>query len=82
MEKTNEGSVLFQDYKFCSNSTIIDADAVNGSCFVIESDSNNEVVSLAKKETYGQEYSPKYIQKMDNDTFSQRVWAIYFMLCL
>ena len=46
--KTSKGFVLFQDHAFFPKLTIIDANAVNGPCFVIESDSNNKVVISAK----------------------------------
>lgn len=48
-KKLKSGSVLFVDYKFSPELRIIDADTVNGPCFVIESDSNKQTVALAKE---------------------------------
>ena len=40
-------SVLFTDYKFCSDLMQIDADCIEGQCFVIESNIEDNLVSLA-----------------------------------
>ena len=45
--KNNTGSVLFTDYKFCPTLVRIDADCVQGQCFVVESNLHNGIVSLA-----------------------------------
>ena len=45
----DEGSVLFIDYEVSPELSIIDADTVNGTCFVIETDAENGRVSLARE---------------------------------
>ena len=45
----NSGLVLFEKHKFFPRLIIIDADTVNGPCFVIESYSKNKVVYLVKE---------------------------------
>ena len=53
-KRTNEGSVLFQDYRFNPNFCMIDADTVNGPCFIIESNIQNGFVTLAQDKNVGQ----------------------------
>lgn len=61
--KTNESSILFQDYSFFPKLTIIDANAVNGPCFVIESHKSKKIVCLAKeKELLAEAFTEVYAQ--------------------
>ena len=45
--KNNTDSMLFTEYKFCSDLIRMDADCVQGQCFVVESNLQNGFVSLA-----------------------------------
>ena len=46
-QNNNTKSVLFTDYKFNSDLMRIDADCIEGQCFVIESNIDDNLVSLA-----------------------------------
>ena len=59
--KIDEGSVLFIDYKVSPELSVINADTVNGPCFVVETDAANERVSLAKeRETWPSLFTTTY----------------------
>ena len=45
--KAKSQSVLFKDYKFSSEFIKIDANSVDGPCFVVESNPDKNIVSLA-----------------------------------
>lgn len=46
-ENNDISSVLFQDYLFSSDLIKIDADTINGPCFLVENDPDKDVVTLA-----------------------------------
>ena len=57
----DEGSVLFIDYKVSPELSMIDADMINGPCFVIETDAANGRVSLAReRETWPSLFTTTY----------------------
>ena len=60
-------SVLFTDYKFCSDLVRIDAECIEGQCFVVESNIENNLVSLAlDKENWPDEFTKCFIWRYIN----------------
>ena len=51
-DKLKRGSILFHDYKFSPELRIVDAECVQGQCFVVASNIANNKVSLALDKKY------------------------------
>ena len=61
----NLGSVLFKDHKLSPELVSIDADTVNGQCFVMENNSKNKVACLAKeRELWARAFTKVYLDNI------------------